>query len=122
MRLYPRTREAFLHLGIYVALSVITVVPLRAADTAAELTGTVKDTSGAVVSNAALTLVNTATQQTLSQRAHGDGSYVFSGLSIGTYQLRVTANGFNTSVQDKITLSVNQHGRLDVTLKVSASE
>ncbi len=95
---------------------------MRAADTAAELTGTVKDTSGAVVSNATLTLVNTATQQTLSQKAHGDGSYVFSGLSIGTYQLRVQANGFNTSVQDKITLSVNQHGRLDVTLKVSASE
>ena len=54
MRLYPRTREALLHLGIYVALSVITVLPLRAADTAAELTGTVKDTSGAVISNATL--------------------------------------------------------------------
>jgi Carboxypeptidase regulatory-like domain len=122
MRLYPRTRKSLLHSGIFIALSVLSAFPMRAADTAAELTGTVKDTSGAVISNATLTLVNTATQQTLSQKAHGDGSYVFSGLSIGTYQLRVRANGFNTSVQDKITLSVNQHGRLDVTLNVSASE
>jgi hypothetical protein len=122
MRLCPRTRKSILHSGIFLALLALSAIPLRAADTAAELTGTVKDSSGAVLPNAILTLVNTATQQTLSQKAHADGSYVFSGLSIGTYQLRVQASGFTTSVQDKITLNVNQHGRLDVTLNVSASQ
>jgi hypothetical protein len=122
MRLYSRTRKTVLHSSIFFALLVFSAFPSRAADTTAELTGTVKDSSGAVISNATLTLVNSATQSTQTATAHGDGSYVFSGLVIGTYQLRVQATGFSTSVQDKITLNVNQHGRLDVTLKVSASQ
>jgi Carboxypeptidase regulatory-like domain len=122
MRLSSCSRKTILHAGIFLALAVMSAFPLRAADTAAELTGTVKDTSGAVISNATLTLVNTDTQKTLSTTAHGDGSYVFPGLAIGTYELRVQANGFTTSVQHKIVLNVNQHGRLDVTLNVSASQ
>ncbi len=122
MHLNTRARTILLISGLFVAFSLGVARPSQAADTAAELTGTVKDSSGAVISSATLTLVNSATQKTLTQITHEDGSYVFSGLAIGTYQLRVQASGFSTSVQDKITLSVNQHGRLDVTLSVSASE
>jgi hypothetical protein len=122
MRLYSRTRKTILHSSIVIALSVLSAFPSRAADTLAELAGTVKDTSGAVISGATLTLVNSATEKTLTEKAHADGSYVFSNLPIGTYQLRVKANGFTTSIQDKITLNVNQHGQLEVILKVSASE
>jgi hypothetical protein len=93
-----------------------------AADTSAELTGTIKDSSGAVISNAVLTLTNSATQGTQTAKARGDGTYLFSNLVIGTYQLRVQATGFTTSIQDRITLNVNQHGRLDITLNVSASQ
>jgi Carboxypeptidase regulatory-like domain len=120
MRLYPRTPKIILYCGIFIALLVMPF-PVLGADTTAELAGTIKDGSGAVISDASLTLVNTSTGKTLSQKVHGDGSYVFSELPIGTYQLRVQANNFNTSVQDGITLDLNQHGRLDVTLQVGAS-
>ena len=80
-----------------------------------------KTAPGAVIPDASLTLVNTHTGKTLSETTHGDGSYVFSELPIGTYQLRVQANKFKTSVQNEITLNLNQRGRLDVTLQVSAS-
>ena len=122
MRLYSRTRQTVLHASISIAFLLLSALPLPAADTAAELTGTVKDPSGAVIGSATLTLVNTATQKTLRQKAHGDGSYVFPDLAIGNYQLRAEANGFTTSVQDRIALSVNQHARLDVTLRVSATQ
>ena len=122
MRLYSRTRKTILHAGLVLTLLTLTAIRSHAADTTAELAGTIKDPSGAVISNAILTLINSATQKSETQKVHGDGSYVFPSLVIGTYQLRVEATGFTTSLQDKITLNVNQHGRLDVTLKVSASQ
>ena len=121
MRRYSRTCKTILHASLFLAL-FLSIYPAWAADTTAELSGTIKDSSGAVIPNAALTLVNTSTQQTQTAAAHGDGSYAFSDLVIGTYQLRVQATGFTTSLQDKISLSVNQHARLDVSLRVSASQ
>jgi hypothetical protein len=121
MRLCSRTPKIILYCGIFIALLVMPAFPVHGADTTADLTGTIKDSSGAVIPDALLTLVNTYTGKTLSERTHGDGSYVFSELPIGTYQLRVQANKFKTSVQDGITLDLNQHGRLDVTLQVGAS-
>ncbi len=121
MRPNPRTLRAIFP-TVLLAISLLASSPLQAADTAAELTGTVKDPSGAVISTATLKLVNTATQKTVTQQAHGDGSYLFPDLAIGNYQLRVEAAGFTTSLQDKITLNVNQHARLDVTLSISSTQ
>ncbi len=121
MRLYSRTFRIILSCGIFIALLVMPAFPVHGAVTTADLAGTIKDSSGAVIPDALLTLINTDTGKTLSEKTHGDGSYVFSELPIGTYQLRVQANKFNTSVQDGITLDLNQHGRLDVTLQVGAS-
>src|ERR1700753_4353740 len=120
MRSYSCIRKTLFHLSISIALLAFAMSRSCAADTTAELTGAIKDASGAVISNATLTLTNSATQSTQTTRAHGDGSYVFPGLAIGTYQLRIEAKGFTTSLQDKITLNVNQHARLDVNLQVSA--
>jgi hypothetical protein len=121
MRLYSRTPKIILYCGIFISLLVMPAFPMHGADTTADLTGTIKDSFGAVVPDALLTLVNTDNGKILSQKTHGDGSYVFSELLIGTYQLRVQANKFNTSVQNEITLDLNQHGRLDITLQVGAS-
>jgi hypothetical protein len=66
MRLYSRTPKIILYCGIFLALLVMSF-PLRGADTTAELAGTIKDSSGAVISDASLTLVNTSTGKTLRQ-------------------------------------------------------
>jgi hypothetical protein len=121
MRLYPRIPKIILRSGIFIALLGMPASPVHGADTTADLTGAIKDSSGAVIPDASLTLINIDTGKTLSEKTHGDGSYAFSELPIGTYQLRVQANKFNSSVEDKITLNLNQHARLDVTLQVSAS-
>jgi hypothetical protein len=102
MRLYSRTPKTILYCGIFIPLLLMPAFPVHGADTTADLTGTIKDSSGAVIVDALLTLVNTYTGKTLSQKVHGDGRYVFSELPIGTYQLRVQANKFNTSVQGNL--------------------
>ncbi|HTF61875.1 MAG TPA: carboxypeptidase-like regulatory domain-containing protein, partial [Edaphobacter sp.] len=61
---------------------------------AARLIGTVSDPSGAVVSGAVVTTINTATGKTQSVRAGSRGEYVIFPLEPGTYQIRVTKDGF----------------------------
>ncbi|HEY0784313.1 MAG TPA: carboxypeptidase regulatory-like domain-containing protein [Acidobacteriaceae bacterium] len=87
------------------------------------VTGTVQDPSGAVVPNASVTLLNT--DQGLSLQTHSDnaGSYVFSPVRIGNYTLTVTAAGFSTTTQEKLTVAVGQELQVNVSLKTGmASE
>jgi len=82
--------------------------------------GTVTDSSGALVANAKITVTNTATKvasQTLSNNA---GDYNVSALNPGTYTVAVEAAGFQKAVIASFTLTVNQHARVDLTLKPGA--
>lgn len=60
----------------------------------ATINGTVTDSTGAVVPNAALTLINPSTSQTRTTVSNGVGAYRFANLGIGTYTLSGTAQGF----------------------------
>ncbi len=60
------------------------------------ITGTVTDSTGAVVGGAKVTLVNEGTGVTLSSNSGSDGNYVFSPVRIGSYKLEAAAQGFKT--------------------------
>ena len=87
----------------------------------ATISGTVKDSSGAVIPNATVNLTNTGTNVAHKVQSASDGSYLFTLVSIGTYSLTVEQTGFQKYVHDGIVLNVNQNARLDVALKVGAS-
>jgi len=93
----------------------------HAAETTATISGTVRDTSGAVLSKATLQLTNVGTNVSRTITAGTDGSYLFSLVPIGTYRLEVTQKGFAKYVRDGIVLNVNQNAKLDVTLQVGAT-
>ena len=87
------------------------------------ITGTVLDTSGAVVPNAQVTLKNTDVGLTLETKSSASGSYTFSPLRIGHYTVTVTAPGFATTTQKNLTLQVAQVLQVNVQLKLGqASE
>src|SRR4051812_40000567 len=65
-------------------------------DTATVL-GTVKDTSGAVVPGATVTLKNTATGITANAVTDADGSYQFLNVRVGTYVIRAELQGFSAA-------------------------
>ena len=71
------------------------------------ITGTVRDSSGAVVSGARVTLTNEGTGASLSTQSGADGIYDFSPVRIGSYKLEVTATGFKKEVQNHITVDVS---------------
>jgi len=85
------------------------------------ITGTVTDTSGAVVPNAQVTLLNTDQGITLETRTNNNGGYTFSPVRIGHYTVTVTAQGFAKTTQKNLTVSVAQVLGVNVQLKLGAT-
>jgi hypothetical protein len=107
----------FAILGILIALSSPVVL---AQTTTATLSGVVRDAQGAVVPNASITAVQSATGQSRETRSSDTGNYTISNLPIGDYKITVTAEGFKMSVIPSLTLQVNQVAQIDVTLQLGA--
>lgn len=98
---------------------VFTPALLKAQNITATLTGTVTDTSGAVVPGATITVHNNATDldvRTLTTDT--TGVYTVSQLAVGTYRVTVTARGFRNYVANEVILHVGDRRTLDVVLQV----
>jgi hypothetical protein len=93
-------------------------VGIASAQTVGEITGEVKDQSGANAPNVSVTATNTATNVTRSTVTNGSGVYSFPDLAPGMYQVKVVAPGFETVIKTNIELQVQQTARIDFTLAV----
>ncbi len=80
--------------------------------------GTVRDSTGAVVPNAAVALTNQQTNQTRTDSTSGVGLYTFSNVMQGSYKLEVTATGFQPFAQTELRVTINTVARVDVELRV----
>lgn len=76
--------------GLFLALVFVWMPNASAQQTLGGITGTVTDTSGAVISGATITLVGNETKLNRTQTSSGTGSYLFVNLPIGTYTLTFT--------------------------------
>ncbi len=85
------------------------------------ITGTVTDSTGAVVGGAKVTLVNEGTDVTLSTSSGSDGNYVFSPVRIGSYKLEAAAQGFKTQVQTHVVVEVSARVLLNFILQPGAT-
>jgi hypothetical protein len=88
--------------------------------TNSELTGFVTDKTGAFVPGAKLVLTDPATGMSKTAESGSTGLYDFSALNPATYSLKVTANGFESFVQDGIAVNVSSTARVDVRLNIGA--
>src|SRR5262252_7566902 len=61
----------------------------------ASVVGTVRDTSGAVVPGAKVTLTNTETGISIVKASSGDGNYEFTAVKPGTYVVTAEKTGFS---------------------------
>ena len=87
------------------------------------LSGTVLDTSGAVIPNAQLTATNNENGTSYKATSTGSGSYQIQQMSLGTYTINITAPGFKSTTQTGVLIQVAQTTGLDIKLGVGqASE
>jgi Carboxypeptidase regulatory-like domain/TonB dependent receptor len=101
-----------------VCLLMLLSVGVVWAQTGGRFSGTVKDQSGATVSNAKVTLTNQATNISRTAMTDGDGNYLFPLVEVGVYSLTVEHEGFKKALQVDLTLELNQNGRVDVTMEL----
>jgi hypothetical protein len=85
-----------------------------------EISGTVTDKQGAVVSGAKITLTEPSTGLSKETVSNDSGLYSFPGLNVGTYDLKVTATGFETVVQQGLQVNVSQTLSSDIQLTVGS--
>jgi len=84
----------------------------------AQVSGTVKDQSGAVLPGADVKATQTATGAVRETISTEDGGYVLTNLPIGPYMLEVSLPGFRTYVQTGIVLQVNSNPTINAVLEI----
>jgi hypothetical protein len=87
---------------------LIAIIPTAASAQvgSATITGTVQDSSGAVIPGATVVLKDTQNQTIRSSTSNNSGFFSFVNLSASTYQATVTAPGFNSVVRKGIELHI----------------
>jgi hypothetical protein len=83
-----------------------------------QITGTVTDSSGAIIANAPITLTSQLTGQTRTTKTSESGSYSFPLLPVSVYSIAVDQKGFRAEKRSDINLNVDQVVRIDVSLQV----
>ncbi len=78
------------------------------------ITGNVMDPTGAVIPNAAITLVNLDTGAERTTTADAQGSYTIQQVTPGAYKITAKAPGFADLVVNRVELLVNQPATLDL--------
>jgi len=84
------------------------------------ITGTVRDTSGAVVPNATVAVVNLGTQAHRIVQSNSAGTYTVTGLQPGQYEITITSGNF-APFKRNLTVAVGGNETVDASLGVSAS-
>jgi hypothetical protein len=86
------------------------------------ITGTVKDTTGAIVPGAQITAIQTGTNATFKTKTTASGDFTVPSLPVGTYQVRVEITGFKTHLAANVVVAAGSAVPLDVTLELGATQ
>ena len=85
------------------------------------ITGTVQDSTGAVIPNAIVIAHNVDTGVDVQRTSSAAGVYQISPLNVGTYTVTATASGFQKYQQQNIVINQGQTYGLNISLQVGSS-
>ncbi|MBI4443627.1 MAG: TonB-dependent receptor [Acidobacteria bacterium] len=103
---------------VVVLLSV--AVASRAQVTTGTVSGTVTDSTGAVLPNTTVVMLNEDTGVSRTVTTDAAGRYNAASLSLGNYKLTTTLEGFQTEVRTGIVLTLGRQAVVDFQLQVGA--
>lgn len=108
-------------IGCVVASLLCAAIPAWAQIRSAAITGTVTDSTGAVVTNADIKITDTATNVSYPTKSNDVGLYTVPYLQPGVYSVSITKAGFQTFTENNVHLDPAQKVRVDVKLTVGAT-
>ena len=85
------------------------------------ISGTVQDSSGAMVPGTSLAVINVNTNERRAQQSNADGSYLFALIPPGTYRIEAESAGFKKMIRPRVVVEVNQSLRIDIALEVGTA-
>jgi len=114
-------KKTFWNAGLSAWVVLVLAVPLSAQLSTASLNGVVRDSSGAVVPKATVTLTAVDTAVVHTTESNGAGGYVFTSLTPGKYTVQSSAPGFGSEKVSEFQLTVGQVGTVDFLLKIGSA-
>jgi hypothetical protein len=118
MKMKMRIKCLALLPGMLLAMAFLLIPNAHAQQTLGGITGTVTDSSGAVISGATVTLLGDDTKLSRAQTTSNAGSYTFVNLPIGSYTLSFTQQGFQSQNVPSILVQANRTATVNAELKI----
>ncbi|QMV19052.1 TonB-dependent receptor plug domain-containing protein [Granulicella sp. 5B5] len=117
------TRNASVRLYRVFSVVLICLVAWKAgAQTVSQLTGTIRDPDGSVVSHAVVTLSNPKTASPLQTTTDDAGQYTFADVEPGVYRLEARKAGFEPIVVPSITVGAGQMASRDLSFAIAGAD
>lgn len=113
-------QRKFLFSAILIWIGVSFLPPVYAQQTLGAVSGTIADPTGAAISGANITLINEQTAASRTTISNGTGAYSVQDLSIGTYTVTVTAQGFDTEKLSGFQIQADRTAALTIRLKAGS--
>ena len=104
--------------AVLLMLAIIFSAPTLAQVAGGTLSGTVSDTNGSAIPQAKLVIKNVATGVERTTNTNADGFYNTVNLLPGSYEISITATGFNSETRHGVTMTVGSQVTIDITLRV----
>jgi Carboxypeptidase regulatory-like domain/TonB-dependent Receptor Plug Domain/TonB dependent receptor len=125
MNLWSHFRRIFLRHAapVVVALAILLLgnAYAFAQFDSASVLGTISDPSGAAVGSATVQLLDLAKGISVTRPTDANGNYEFTNVAPGDYSVTVSANGFETALTDRFTVTVGARQRVSLALKLGGN-
>lgn len=99
------------------AVLLACALPSAAQEFRATVSGTVADSSGAVIPNARIRVVNVETNVAVTTQSNEAGFYVVPALQPGSYRIETEVTGFKRYVRDGLVLQIQDRPVVDIVLE-----
>src|SRR5689334_9769119 len=96
-----------------VVVLLASATSLQAQTATGQITGTVRDTTGAVVPGATVTAISELTGARRDATSNKEGNYVFALLPVSVYSVTAELQGFRPAKRTGVRLNVDQVYRVD---------
>ena len=104
-----------------VSVMLLTAATLLGQGTANRISGLITDSTGGIIANASVTAEEKATG-VVTKTASNDRGYYLLQLPIGVYDVLVSNSGFQSSVSEKVPVTVGAAIGLNFTLQVGSTQ
>jgi len=118
---HGRLRSVLVALGAFCAFFVLLSPPALGQGAAGSVSGAVRDTSGAMVPGASVTITNTATGVKTTTATNNEGLYAFPYVQPGVYDVSASGPGLETMKKPGVTVHVTERVQISFDLKVGST-